>query len=300
MDRRAWKAAAREDVALKKDSAVLITQVYLALILALMILNLCVTLLLRHFGASGNYLSDTVSAGQRNYLIQMLFSLFCRITQTLLSAGYTFFALQLIRRKTSTLDALWSGFRRPGRVIWLSVLQGIFITLWVLLFSFLLGLIYTPISAAILGSTISDTGSAADMEAMRQALLSPPSLAAIIVYFIALMALVIFVSYRYNAAYFLLMDYPQLTAHQALKLSVAITKGHRWKLFVLDLSFLPWFLLGYLTLGILFIWKLPYIEATRARAYRAIMDDYGQRRKDLNAHWDHMWLKEPTGGPGQE
>lgn len=299
MDRRAWKEAAREDVALAKDSSVRITQVYLILTLTLIILNLCTALLLRHFGASGSYLSDTISAGRRNYLIQTLFSLFCQFTQTLLTAGYTAFALHLIRRKAPSLPDLWLGFHQPGRVIWLHILQGIFLTLWTLLFFFLLGLIYTPISAALLTSTMTDASSASDTEALRQALLSPPFLTATIAYIVALLVLVIFVTYRYYAAYFLLMDYPQLTAHQALKLSVAITKGHRWKLFVLDLSLLPWLLLSYLTLGILLIWKLPYIQATRARAYRTIMDDYGQRREDFNAFWDRMWVKEP-GEPGQQ
>ena len=75
MDRRAWKEAAREDVALAKDNSVLVTQVYLILTLSLVVLNFCAALLLRRFGPSGSYLSDTISAGGRNYLIQWLFNL---------------------------------------------------------------------------------------------------------------------------------------------------------------------------------------------------------------------------------
>ncbi len=298
MDRRAWKEAAREDVALAKDNSVLVTQVYLILTLSLVVLNFCAALLLRRFGPSGSYLSDTISAGGRNYLIQWLFNLLRGFGQILLTAGYTAFILRLIRREAPGLDALWAGLRRPGRVIWLNILQGIFITLWIMLFFFLLGLIYAPISAYFLNDTISSAGS--DPEAIRQAMLSPLFLAAIAVYIIALVAMVVFITYRYFAAYFLLMEYPQLTARQALKLSVTITKGHKWKLFVLDLSFLPWILLSYLTLGILLIWKLPYMQATRARAYRAMMDDYGQRRNDLRAYWDSMWVKEPAQGPDQD
>lgn len=294
MDRRAWKEAARQDAALARNNSILVTQIYLILTLSLMALHLCTALLLRHFGASGSY------------LIQWSFNLLRGFLQILLTAGYTAFVLGLIRREAPGLDTLWAGLRRPGRVIWLNILQGIFITLWIMLFFLLLGLIYTPISAFFLYSTISDAGTALNSETMRQALLSPASLAATAAYIIALIALialvalVAFITYRYYAAIFLLMDYPQLTARQALKLSVTITKGHRWKLFVLDLSFLPWRLLCYLTLGILLIWKLPYIQATRARAYRAIMDDYGQRRENLRAYWDQMWLKEPTQGPEQD
>ncbi|WP_164966384.1 DUF975 family protein [Companilactobacillus metriopterae] len=43
--------------------------------------------------------------------------------------------------------------------------------------------------------------------------------------------------------------------------------GHKWEYFVLQLSFLGWFLLSILTLGIGFIWLTPYINATNANFY---------------------------------
>lgn len=294
MDRRAWKEAAREDVALAKDNSVLVTQVYLILTLSLTALNLCVALLLRQFGPSGGYLSDSISAGGRNYLIQWLFNLLRGFGQILLTAGYTAFILRLIRREAPGLDALWAGLRRPGRVIWLSILEGIFVALWMLLFVLVVGLVLST----VLYFTVDFTDLSAEAAQPSSSLLLLAAMS--VVCTILLLALIFSLVYRYYAAYFLLMEYPQLTARQALKLSVTITKGHKWKLFVLDLSFLPWILLSYLTLDILLIWKLPYFQATRARAYRAMMDDYGQRRNDLRAYWDSMWVKEPAQGPGQD
>lgn len=81
----------------------------------------------------------------------------------------------------------------------------------------------------------------------------------------------IIASYRYSMAYFALMNDPDLTASQALEVSKQITSGHKMELFVLDLSFFGWHLLCSLTFGILYIWKLPYIETTKAHAFNWLM-----------------------------
>ena len=81
----------------------------------------------------------------------------------------------------------------------------------------------------------------------------------------------IIAAYRYRLACYVLLDDPQLTAREALRISCRLTRGHKAELFVLDLSFIPWHLLCGLTLGILYIWKLPYIQVTYAHAYNWIL-----------------------------
>jgi len=44
-------------------------------------------------------------------------------------------------------------------------------------------------------------------------------------------------------------------------------KGNRWKLFCLFWRFFGWFLLGILSLGIGFLWIMPYLQTTLARFY---------------------------------
>lgn len=80
-------------------------------------------------------------------------------------------------------------------------------------------------------------------------------------------------AYRYRMAYFALLDNPELTAREALNVSKRITKGHKFDLFVLDLSFIGWYLLAAFTLGIVLIWKLPYIITTYAHAYNSLIGD---------------------------
>ena len=52
--------------------------------------------------------------------------------------------------------------------------------------------------------------------------------------------------------------------------SYRITRGHKFDLFVLQLSFLGWYLLGFFTLGVAFIWIYPYTQLTLAAYYEQL------------------------------
>ena len=67
---------------------------------------------------------------------------------------------------------------------------------------------------------------------------------------------------------YILLDKPELSANEAITDSRMMMKGHKWELFLLDLSFIGWILLSLLTLGILFIYVIPYMQAARAEFYR--------------------------------
>ncbi|MFD0960720.1 DUF975 family protein [Paenibacillus chungangensis] len=74
-------------------------------------------------------------------------------------------------------------------------------------------------------------------------------------------------SYAYSQVPFILADNPNIGYRRAVDLSNSMTRGHKFRIFVLDLSFLGWILLGLLALfvGVLFVW--PYINATKAELY---------------------------------
>ena len=69
----------------------------------------------------------------------------------------------------------------------------------------------------------------------------------------------IIAAYRYRFATYNLLADPSLSASEAIRLSCQQTRGMKWDLFVLDLSFIGWSLLSTLTMGLLDIWLLPYI-----------------------------------------
>lgn len=66
----------------------------------------------------------------------------------------------------------------------------------------------------------------------------------------------------------ILCDNPEMDIFDALRLSGQMTKGHKGELFVLWLSFLGWFLLGSITLGLAWIYVYPYYQTTVALYYQ--------------------------------
>lgn len=74
----------------------------------------------------------------------------------------------------------------------------------------------------------------------------------------------------YSMAPYILADNPNMTAREALRESKRLTDGHKGGLFVLSLSFIGWFLLVPLTLGLIIIWLAPYANATFANYYIAM------------------------------
>ena len=83
----------------------------------------------------------------------------------------------------------------------------------------------------------------------------------------------IILSYAYSMVPYLLRDYPELSAREALRTSSQMMKGHKWDLFVLDLSFIGWILLGIMTAGIGLLWVAPYMDTTHAAFYEDLKND---------------------------
>ena len=54
--------------------------------------------------------------------------------------------------------------------------------------------------------------------------------------------------YRYSMAYFLMIDHPELSANELLAKSSQLMDGYKWKLFVLQLSFIGWQILAIFSL----------------------------------------------------
>ena len=87
-------------------------------------------------------------------------------------------------------------------------------------------------------------------------------------------------AYSYRMVPYLLKEHPELKSTQAITMSRRLMNGHKWNAFVLDLSFLGWFLLSALTLGILHIFYVgPYVQATDAELYKAITAEYSARNQ---------------------
>lgn len=87
----------------------------------------------------------------------------------------------------------------------------------------------------------------------------------------------IIAAYRYRQALYLLLDHPEKSAWQCLRESAAVMRGHKWELFVLDLSFLGWMLLSALFAPVS-IWLDPYRAITNANYYNRLVGAQGGPR----------------------
>ena len=76
----------------------------------------------------------------------------------------------------------------------------------------------------------------------------------------------------YSMGAFVLAENPDWSARECLNESKRIMKGNVGKLFVLQLSFIPWFLLCGATFGIAAIYVVPYFGTTIASFYKSISD----------------------------
>lgn len=78
-------------------------------------------------------------------------------------------------------------------------------------------------------------------------------------------------SYEYRMIPYLLGDHPEMSTKELFAASREMMRGQKWDTFVLDLSFIGWYLLGACTCGIAIIfWVYPYQFLTNAALYREL------------------------------
>lgn len=76
----------------------------------------------------------------------------------------------------------------------------------------------------------------------------------------------------YAMTYYILVEDPKIGATEAIKKSIRMMEGSKEKLFRLNLRFFGLGLLCILTLGIGFLWLIPYMHVTYAKFYEDIKD----------------------------
>ena len=169
-------------------------------------------------------------------------------------------------------DTLLDGFRIWSRCILLYVYLSVLLGLWS-------GLASLPVSYLVTALYLAG-------------IVTEDMMVTVLMGFMALAMVVL--SYRYRMAYFILLDDPEKPVRQIVTEAKNLNKIHRWRLFQMDVSFLPWALLCSLTCGVLLIWKLPYMAAAYAHAYAFMRDDYEIREQRLDALLEEQrkWLQE--------
>lgn len=162
------------------------------------------------------------------------------------SAGYALFFLNVACKRNCDMSCLFYGFSRQfGKCLTLSAFFSVVSFVLVLPFQ-------------ICGSLYEQTQRTGWV------------MAALLFGSAAMVASTLF-SLIFSQCYFLLLDFPDYTAGQLLRSSVRIMKGHKARLFYLQVSFIPLILLALLTCGIGMLWLNPYMQMTYACFFLNIM-----------------------------
>lgn len=101
-------------------------------------------------------------------------------------------------------------------------------------------------------------------------------LALIIIAIIAYIASIIWLAtqtYYYSFSNVIAIENPEITPIVAVNESKKLMKGNRWKLFLLQLSFIGWAILAILTFGIGMLWLMPYIEFANIAFYKHLANE---------------------------
>ena len=77
-------------------------------------------------------------------------------------------------------------------------------------------------------------------------------------------------AYSYSMTNLIAEDNPELGANACIERSMAMMDGHKMELFLLDLSYIGWILLGCITLGIGMLWVCPWINMAHVKFYEQL------------------------------
>lgn len=78
----------------------------------------------------------------------------------------------------------------------------------------------------------------------------------------------------YSMTFYILADDNSIGAMEAIDKSKKMMDGYKWKYFCLGLRFIGWSLLCILTLGIGFLWLLPYMQVSVVKFYDDIKENH--------------------------
>ena len=77
----------------------------------------------------------------------------------------------------------------------------------------------------------------------------------------------------FSQSYYILSEDPSKSITQCIKESVDMMNGHKWDLFYLELTFIGWWLLTAITVGIAGLWVAPYVKVTETNFYLSIKNN---------------------------
>ena len=191
--------------------------------------------------------------------LQLFVSLFTIIIQVPLGFGLIVSYVRIFNDEdVKYLDLISSGFDNFGKSWCISLLTFVKMLLPIILLTLSIFL--------IIGTGIYSYASTANSTSIGLTFLSLVLLIVSIVWLITR-------SYSYQIAPIIAAVRPELSSKEVIDESKRVMKGNRWKLFCLQLSFIGWAILVAFTLGIGYLWLLPYIQFSTIAFYKFISNN---------------------------
>lgn len=80
-------------------------------------------------------------------------------------------------------------------------------------------------------------------------------------------------AYYYDLSFIIAAENPKMSSKEAVSKSSRLMFKHRWKLFLLELSFIGWMILAVITLGIGVLWLAPYMQCAKISFYKNLVEE---------------------------
>ena len=178
-------------------------------------------------------------------LASVLISILTTVWNALMNTGYAGYCLDMAQGSNPGFGQIFCGFPRAGSVILAYILVAVFTFLWSMLFAIGLGVLFA-IGFGVLSGIAFVIGENDSLAILGVLVM----LAAMILYAFALIWTVL----RYAMVPYAVIDpRNKLSALDAIRTSKALMKGRKGRYFVLQLSFIGWYLLEYLVVVVGFI-----------------------------------------------
>lgn len=213
-----------------------------------------------------------------SWILGEIFLLIVSLLSMIVSTGYNYMLLNMARGREYKISDLFCMFRKGS--------DGILVA------GFIISLIDTVLMIPFyyLSNTTAPKGTT--IEALYEWMLP-----VMICMFVG-MLLGVVIKLPFSMAFYILADEPQLKGTQALKKSAELMKGHMWKFFLLQLSFVPMLLLSVVTFYIALIWIMPYMQASMTAFYMDVTGELEERRRK-HAQEMARWTPEVLGLTGE-
>lgn len=93
-------------------------------------------------------------------------------------------------------------------------------------------------------------------------------------------ALIYYFSFKYSQVAYIMHDNPELKCREIANKSAELMKGNMLKFLWLFISFIGWLILAVFTLGLAYIYVLPYLYATLASFYDSLLENTTSNTND--------------------